>query len=559
MQRVMCVWFPRWPLQRLFAVRPELKHRPVVLYGPAPRGGWQVRHCSKRAVEAGVIVGMPLAEAKTLLERLAPHIEQHDAQADLDFLRQLAGWCDRFSPLVGFEEGPEPQTLVLNVTGCAPLFGGEEPLARQVVHDFTQAGFFPRVALADTIGAAWGTAHFGHLVRKGGGSLFQAGSSFTDKSGFPQPEQDSRPLYAPRIPPGEQRAALSELPVAALRLPENILQTLDELDVHTVGRLCALPRSSVAARFGDIVARRIDEALGNRPEIITPVRLLEPVEAEWSFEEPVTDRQTLDAVLRTLLDQIAAQLALRQEGALRLECRFFGTRQQMANLMIGSVRPRAAAAHLWDLFRLQLERTSLPEEVLRISLEATSTDLLETHQPAIIDDGRERTADKDFAVLLERLCSRLGERAVLRPRLVPDAQPELALRWVAALRPAGPACRAGPRIKSGSRNPPFLHQPRSRPAGGTCGHGARPLRLKPQPVPIAAVSLVPDGPPIRFQWQGQDCVIRNYWGPERIETGWWRGPRVDRDYYRVETAVGQRFWLFRRNRDGNWFLHGVFE
>jgi protein ImuB len=85
------------------------------------------------------------------------------------------------------------------------------------------------------------------------------------------------------------------------------------------------------------------------------------------------------------------------------------------------------------------------------------------------------------------------------------------------------------------------------------------LRLKPQPVPIAAVSLVPDGPPIRFQWQGQDCVIRNYWGPERIETGWWRGPRVDRDYYRVETAVGQRFWLFRRNRDGNWFLHGVFE
>lgn len=569
----MCVWFPRWPLQRLFAVRPELKHRPVVLYGAAPRGGWQVAHCSKPAVEAGVVVGMPLAEAKTLLERLSPHLEPHDARADVDFLRQLAGWCDRYSPLVGFEEGPEPQSLVMNSTGCAPLFGGEEQMMRQVMHDFRQAGFFVRVAVADTVGAAWAMAHFGHHVCEEGGSHFRAAEGSICQQGSIRPGKDSRllgsqgqkvirktgefPANPFLIPPREQQASLSALPVAALRLPENILQTLDELDVRTIGRLCALPRAGLAARFGDVVARRIDQALGERPEIITPVRQIEPVQAEWSFEEPVTDRETLEAVLRTLLDQIAGQLAARQEGALQLECRVFGARQPIVSLTIGSICPRASAAHLWDLCRLQLERTPLPEEVLRIFLQATSTDLLETQQATIIDDGRNRPQEKDLAVLLERLCSRLGERAVLRPRLAPDAQPEYALRWNAALQPAGPSRRAGPervRDRMTTKVPSGL---RFRSAGWT--NRPRPLRLKPQPVPIAVVSLVPDGPPMRFHWQGQDCVIQEQWGPERIETGWWRGPCVDRDYYRVQTATGQRFWLFRRNRDGNWFLHGVFE
>ena len=49
------------------------------------------------------------------------------------------------------------------------------------------------------------------------------------------------------------------------------------------------------------------------------------------------------------------------------------------------------------------------------------------------------------------------------------------------------------------------------------------------------------------------------WGPERIQTGWWRGQSALRDYYRVETAEGQWFWLFRQLSDRRWFLHGVFE
>jgi protein ImuB len=88
---------------------------------------------------------------------------------------------------------------------------------------------------------------------------------------------------------------------------------------------------------------------------------------------------------------------------------------------------------------------------------------------------------------------------------------------------------------------------------------SRPMCLLPQPLAIEVWSIVPDGPPVRFKWAGRTHRIGRSWGPERIETGWWRSRDVRRDYYRVETDDGRRFWLFRRVPEGDWFLHGSFE
>ncbi len=89
--------------------------------------------------------------------------------------------------------------------------------------------------------------------------------------------------------------------------------------------------------------------------------------------------------------------------------------------------------------------------------------------------------------------------------------------------------------------------------------GARPLRLEGQPAPLGLVTAMADGPPLRFRFRGEEHRVAYRWGPERIETGWWRGPMVARDYYRVETTAGRRFWLFRDLRGGKWFIHGTFE
>jgi protein ImuB len=84
------------------------------------------------------------------------------------------------------------------------------------------------------------------------------------------------------------------------------------------------------------------------------------------------------------------------------------------------------------------------------------------------------------------------------------------------------------------------------------------LWLISPPERLEVVSIVPDGPPLRFQFSGRSHTVACHWGPERIETGWWRSSAVRRDYYRVETAGGERFWLFRRLHDGAWFLQGEF-
>jgi len=161
-------------------------------------------------------------------------------------------------------------------------------------------------------------------------------------------------------------------------------------------------------------------------------------------------------------------------------------------------------------------------------------------------DAPSRQRPRQLAGLVDRLSSRLGRQAVLRPALVCEAQPELAYRYEPLLLVRSAGFSPSPR-KHGLKPALQTQLP------------PRPLRLLPQPIAVSVVSVLPDGPPFRFCWQGRDQRIVQSWGPERIETGWWHGRPVGRDYYRVETAGGSRFWLFRRLYDGRWFVHGTFE
>lgn len=416
------------------------------------------------------------------------HFEQHDRSADVEFLQILAGECERFSPLVGFGE---EASLLMDVTGCAHLFGGEQSLVRQVIQFITRRNLTSRVSLADTIGAAWA------ICRYGRGGVIDASV-----------------------------AALPPLPVQALRLSPSIVETLAELGIRTIGELSALPRGSLASRFGPEVAKRLDQAFGRLPELIVPIRPSEPIRAECTFEEPITDRRSLELSLHQLIEQIADALQQRQLGVQRLECRVGDV-----SFTLGTTRPTATSSHLWELVRLHLERLSFPGEVTRIEIQATMIATRTEEQQQIISD--DRVDRRELRLLLDRLGSRLGEEALLQPAIVPDPLPEHACRFVPVL--------AGEATSAGSNSTGIF----------------RPLRILPQPVPVEVVSVIPDGPPIQFRWKQEHHVLATCWGPERITSGWWRDQQIRRDYYRVETATGQRFWLFRN--DDQWFLHGAFE
>jgi protein ImuB len=84
------------------------------------------------------------------------------------------------------------------------------------------------------------------------------------------------------------------------------------------------------------------------------------------------------------------------------------------------------------------------------------------------------------------------------------------------------------------------------------------LRILTAPERIRVIALVPDGPPTWCAMRDGEYTIAWAWGPERIETAWWRGPDVRRDYFRVLTEDGDQFWVYHEPGTTRWFLHGVF-
>ena len=445
------------------------------------------------------------------------------------------------------EESLAPEYLLLDITGLAHLFGGEVLLAETILRGFTQWGLAVRLGIADTVGAASAVARYC-------GGREMVGDEVLRRGDFAI------------VAPGETAAALRFLPIEALRLSDRVVELLHQLGVGRIDQLELLPRDELSSRFGPELLRRWDQALGRLAE---PVPSHEPppqLQADWSPQQPTARRATVEAALEQLIDRVAAMLGPLGVGAVRLECRLdcqldcqldsTGNATEAAEpvgFSVGVFEPTASPKHLFELAQMQLQRLRLPGPVLAMHVAVTATAELECRQQEMFfragegKDGLRQDARR-LTGLIDRLSSRLGRRSVLRVRLVPDAQPELAYRYRPLIegtrRRHSPRGRA-PRGRSAKQRPVALPP--------------RPLRLLPRPVALAAMSTIPDGPPLRFCFRDREHRIAHTWGPERIETGWWRGHVVGRDYYRIESIKGQRFWLFRRLRDGRWFMHGMLE
>jgi protein ImuB len=570
---------------------------PVLLHARDPRRGQIVVAVSDAARQCGIRPGMPLAQVAGTLRvpssgngtQSVPATLPHDPAADLAELARLAEHCERFSPLVGWEtteargqrsevrgqNSPtlnfEPGTwnsLFLDVTGIGILFGGEDRLAEEVVADMARLGYIARVAIAGTIGAAWARASWegeapAEPLRDAGVQL-RARSEEANVGPAPSTQYSVlstslAPSPQPLAPAAEFRApssALRALPLAALRLPPETLDLFAQLGLKQIADLLALPRASLRARFGERVLLRLDQLTGVAEETIVAYRPPPKFAAEWVLEYPAERREIIDQIVRELVGRVALALAQRREGVVRLHCRLDCAPGQPMYIEVGLFRPSADARHLWDLVQMQLDQLRLPGPTGRITLEALTTAPLENRQAELFAGGKDE-ADRQLALLIDRLASRLGPDAVLQPQLTSDPLPERASH-LRRVHERSEMHRSKFKVQSSKfkvRKKFAASTLNFEP--GTLNVCFRPLFLR-QPLPLDAVSVVPDGPPITFRFQGRLHRVAAHWGPERIETGWFRGASVRRDYYRVQTDEGLRFWLFRQLGDSQWHLHGEF-
>ncbi|MFO0530235.1 MAG: hypothetical protein ACK52A_19245 [Planctomycetota bacterium] len=610
-RRIACIAFPNWPIQRLVVSSPAYRRAPLVLFTETGSRGQLVTAASPRAQLSGVRIGMPLAEAKSLLRRAghspaptiagaaaalpgataaSPTFLPAQSQTDRLELAALARSLQDFSPRVGTLSAPvhagEPQFAIwLDLTGVAHLFGDQPGAERNLLcglrDRLVTAGFLTTVAVADTPGAAWALACYGRPRRSAAGTTGSNQSNQTNRSGgaeaanpapaAAEPEHSHwrLPVLEPIIAPLRSGwTLLDPLPPIALRLDPLICLTLGQLGIAQVSQLRQLPRASLQARFGPQLGRRLDEVAGLATEIWTPLDESLDFALTATFDFPLRDLATIQVVIERQLDQLCARLRPLQRGALQWQIALRGESGgnlsapstepmelaepalspdsrdpvHVARLVINLFQPTATVAHVMQLIAMQLEQQrDLDLEttpVWEVSVRAARCVLLAEKQRLLFDDDP-RLDHQALSQLLDRLAVRLGPERIVRPVPVSGAQPEFA-------------CRA--HVLVGNDQPaPRIVAPRREHAAAS-----RPVRLLQPPWPLAVTADASSGAPQQLhhsRWQAQ---VTAAWGPERIETGWWRARLVSRDYWRVQTSAGQLLWIYQDLASQQWFLHGTF-
>lgn len=510
MRRLISLWLPAFATDRLSRGTAQRKRRvkPFVVTA-ASAGGLRIAAVNLHAAEAGILPGVPLADARALSPAL--EVAAADPLGDAAQLAKLATWCGCFTPWTAPESagsGPDGAGLWLDATGCAHLFGGEEALLQELIARVQRQGFGARAAIADTAGAAWAMARFA----EGAQTVV--------------------------VPEGGVRAALAPLPLAGLRLPPATVQGLALLGLRCIGDLVEMPRAPLVARFGATIADRLDRALGAVGESLSPLVPEIPYRERLGLAEPIGTRPDIEAALDHLLADLCARMAREQVGARRLDFTLFRVDGHVAHVCIGTSRSVREPKHLARLFAEHLDTLDLGEGIEVLTLAAASVETLPAGQLEMPGPGLSHAlANAGVSDLVDRLTNRLGAGSVVRPEERPSHLPE----------------RAGVLVPAAQAAPPSV--PEVIPPAG---RGARPLRLFLSPLPIDAVAPVPDGPPVMFRWRRVLHRVARAEGPERIAPEWWRAPlragdevmktpwaETTRDYYRVEDESGRRYWLFR--------------
>jgi protein ImuB len=309
-----------------------------------------------------------------------------------DRLRKLAGWCQKFSPLTAVDP---PDGVLIDITGCAHLFGGEAALRARVLRQLPQA----RIAIADTAAAAWALARYGE-----GGS------------------EDLAPL-----------------PLAALDLPARTIVRLRRVGVRRIGELMRLPRAELTAGFGAEPVLKLQRALGQAPEALK----FFSAPPEWRdiahFAEPIFAPAQLQAALARLAEKLCARLAEARLGATALTARFYRIDAAVPEFLLRFAAPCRDEFQIAKLCKEKLQQIDPGFGVEAISLAAEHTEPLAPAQQSI-----ERPAP-DFSQPVNTLLNRLDGSRLWRAAPHESHVPEFAAKKIPVTMPPVPWGK--PRLK----------------------------------------------------------------------------------------------------------------
>lgn len=485
-RRIVSLWFPRLASDRVLRRHPV--DGPFVL--TIKRQNANRIHClNAEASRQGLHRDMPYADARAF----CPHLLSRMATPahDLRFLHMLRRWATNYCPWVGLEG---EDGLVLDITGSAHLFGGEDEMLTEMRGRLIRAGISVQMGCADTRGAAWALAHFDEGI----------------------------------APSGDMQSALHALPVAALRIEQSTALALQRLGLRHIGDLTQTARAPLTRRFGPELSLRLDQALGLSAEEISPLAEPPHYAVRMTLPEPIGLFSDVMAGTERLLVQLCEKLKSHEMGARKLCVTLRRVDQGHQQIELRLARALRDPHRILPLFERGMSEIDAGFGIDQLRLEATQIEPMPVRQVSHVSGGGKDKLDD----LVTRLGTRIGLENIQRflpadshiPErgfiIAPAAFSEPARSWV-CLHP----------------RPLYLFPPEP-----IAAHGPQP----PKRFSWRRMSLS------TARTTGPERIAPEWW---MADENWHRGLR---DYWRIETLQGRRLWLFYTPQNPGWFVHGEF-
>lgn len=546
-RRILSVWFPRLAVERV--ERRERIDIDTAVAVISNVGNAQIIISLTAAAEAaGVRIGQSLRDACAIYPNLITR--SANLPADADFLSCLCRFADKYSPMVAKDSD---SGLIIDVTGCAHLFGGEENLLIRMESDLADLGLTTRSGIADTVGAAWAITRFaGHsaAARRSGDDIDQEARATRSRAARRRLWQRHHPTANPEfqphaseriIPPGETRAFIACLPVAALRLPEKTIAETARIGLRKIGDIMDMPRAALARRYGEEILRRLDQALGFEPEPVSPEARPPRYICRMSFPDPIGLDADVLAGIDRLLPPLCSRLEKNGHATRRIQLIAHRVDSHRQVLEVGLAQATNSVDRIRPLLKIKLDEVRPGFGIDALQLEALAVEPAD-QTPCNANLGTKRRTNLDespeFRDLIGKIGARIGLEAITRHHPADSHIPEKTYSVMAA---------AWSKPVSKWQQPDNL-----RPA----------ILFEPELVYGSNRRT----PPKQFRWRQRTFVRKSVTGPERIIPEWWLDDpnwrSGTRDYWRVETECGARLWLFYAYGgpfcSEGWFCHGNF-
>ncbi|MFM9967213.1 MAG: Y-family DNA polymerase [Burkholderiales bacterium] len=506
---------------------PQLPLETVLRGAPSPEAwavaeGDRILLADRKAEARGVRAGMLATAALALAPQL--RIRARDTAAETESLLGLATWTAQFTPSVALEF---PDALLLEVSASLRLFGGVEKIVASLRKGLVELGFTATLSHAPTARAASWFARADICAPPGAKS---ASAALPRRPSGATADMAASISVASIDPMEKLRSDVATLPVRLLRGRADLPEALANLGIATLGELLALPRDGLARRFGQGLLDQLDQALGELADPRIFFTLPPRFHAGIELPAEITQAEALLFAGKRLLTQLAGFLTARSGGVQRFVFRLAHREGRNTAIAIGLVAASRDADHFVLLLRERLGKLSLSEPVRVLSLDAEDIQALAGANRNLLPDDKVASAASEWPQLIERLRARLGVQAVHAIAVTPEHRPENA------------SCPLAAEVKK-----PLREKLRENPQM-QFAFGERPFWLLDAPRLLAEQNAVPlheDGP------------LTLLAGPERIESGWWDGGDVKRDYFIARTPREALLWVYRERQAG-WYLHGIF-